>query len=443
MFANKEIDLDFLDSCCSEVVLPEEVTNKGRRTVIEERSALVSNLSKFGVVYGFNTLTGHRDDVVFSELDVEKFNHSVLESHCIGYAPWFSEREVDYLVFAKIYSFSLGGTGVSSGVFDTLCSAWLDRRISAVKIPCFDSYSSGDVIPGAHLAHFLWHNIRCDFEIGDMMAMINGNYIHSGYALSIRRSLAAFFDDLMCTLANSLSVVGMGVEWMGRLLSIVDQCYPKKSFVFRSLQANHKPSLQQVSVSFRAIPELIQACRMAMLFFDEVLASCFSKCSANPLFLNCGKNVVSQASFLSPELSLASSQLIDSLQYSAWQSLRRISFMLSPLSGNPQDAAGGKLDLGLIQVPKRLQARLDAQRLASSTRPFALGSGSSYGIEDSWTYGVLLISQLKEFIQLMREMLVEESAVAEYIMQVEKGKKPSYNEIAEQIAFSRKFDYFN
>src|SRR5690554_6303779 len=440
MLENRRVDLDSLVSCCEERSLPEFVVRHGRNVVAAERKAILSNLSSFGCVYGFNTLTGHRDDVSFSGPELQGFNDSVLDSHCIGRGPWFSEREVGYLVFSKLHSFSLGGSGVSLSVFDGLCAAWDRRSVFSARIPRLDSYSSGDVIPGAHLAHFLRHSEGCEFEVGDMIAVINGSYVHAGYALSVRQELATSLDELLHTIARSLSVVEVGAEWVSRLKLFLDVCCPENSR-FDDVSLSKKSTGKQLSVSFRGIPEMIQALWLARRGFDEALIDCFSCPSANPLFVNGGQGVVSQASFLRPELSLASSKLIDALHFSAWQALRRICFMLNPASGNLLDASSGGLDLGLIQVPKRLQARLDQQRLLSGVRPFCMGSSASNGIEDCWTYGVFLVYQLKEMIALVREMLLEEAAVAEYIKRVERGEKVKYRGLVEEAGLLRGLRY--
>lgn len=443
MLEKVEVDLDNLELFITRKKLPGFLSARGLNVVSYERELILSNLDSFGPTYGFNTLPGHRDNVSFTDDEVNDFNRSVLESHCIGMSPWFSKRELDYIIFAKIHSLSLGGSGISPLLYKEICSAWENDKFHSAKIPKNDSYSSGDVIPGAHLASFLNKELSVDFSIGDMMAVINGDYFHVGSSLSIRKELMNTSFYLVDTVIESIEVIEMGKKWNERFIDVLLSVYPKRRFEIEKICLPENTRTRQASVSFRSIPDLIESFKVALDNFDAALIKSVSRKSANPLFIANSVSMVSQASFISPTLSFATSQLIDVYQFLSWQSLNRIKYMLNPLSGNYQDASVGKMDLGLIQVPKKLQARLDDMRMKTSTRPFSFGSDASQGVEDTWTYGVLLNIQLKNMNFVLNEILVEEAAVAQYIKYIKNNKKIAYIELVKKIKRERGLKCFS
>ena len=141
-------------------------------------------------VYGTNTLVGHRDGDTVSEPGA--IAAEILKTHAIAGAPWYGRHAAKCIGYAKLYSWAAGLSGVSRKLFEGVRDLLLDPDFYP-QIPQAASYSCGDVIPAAHwakcvldeLARRRSHTVRP----GEIMALINGNFVHVGYAVSLAAKL--------------------------------------------------------------------------------------------------------------------------------------------------------------------------------------------------------------------------------------------------------------
>ena len=101
-------------------------------------------------------------------------------------------------------------SGVSPELFQFLSTLVIDPKFST-KIPKNCSYSSGDVIPSSHWALSILTELKnrngYSVQAGDIMNLINGNFLQVGYAASlvkkIRRSWLFFIE--LSSIANEVS----------------------------------------------------------------------------------------------------------------------------------------------------------------------------------------------------------------------------------------------
>lgn len=357
-------------------------------------------------VYGATTLTGHLDSVRIPVDQAAKVQQRIIDSHCVGTAPFYPPATARLIGHAKARTVAAGGSGLSAAIFKHLLDTLPDPEFQP-RIPALASYSCGDVIPGAHWARALLEHDgfarNCALQPGDALALINGNFVDLGATLALvpplRGALAA------CA-ANSRQLA----QAMGQ---------PAESLLRASVPATVRPVLElvaatdggdaapipaaptQVEVSIRATPQLLAALFPAAATLVRVLGEELAAPSANPMVSAAAQRIDSQASFMSPRLSIAKSGLAEAVLFASWACQGRIAAVARRLEANGGEGFDG---LDVIQVPKLTQAWLEESRLRLGRRLFASGSDTSQGIEDLWTFGTIASAQLDHGIATWTRM---------------------------------------
>src|SRR5699024_4210912 len=103
-------------------------------------------------IYGVNTLVGHLDNVNLTDEEMNQFQQYLLHNHMLGTNESYSDFEVNCISYIKMHTYSLGGSGITLDIYKHLLTLMEEERIEA-NVPKHASYSSGDVIPGAHWAN--------------------------------------------------------------------------------------------------------------------------------------------------------------------------------------------------------------------------------------------------------------------------------------------------
>lgn len=380
----------------------------------QHKTALLSNGAI--PVYGANTLTGHRDGENVEQSDVVAYQYEILDSHAIATAPFYDDSVARHITFAKLYNLCAGGSGVSPALFSRLRELALSADFTPL-VPRHASYSSGDVIPAAHWAREML-NWRAPYtpEAGEVMALINGNFVVLGRGAElvfrlcdlVRRSLDNTARMLFVTHCDA---VPFHVEKPSSRCWVVD--------VFRALEGWCVAPLagfRQKSVSLRATPQVVQGLCDALDDWLCEINRLLTLPSGNPLFDPSHPAPLSQASFLTPVLSVKTGSLIEHLLLFAWAATGRTQFLLSgEVSGVPRDASTGQSRLSLIQYPKLMTACLEEARMIAGRRVFASGASTSYGIEDIWTQSLTQLDQLNAVIELLGRLTDTEGQVLDRV----------------------------
>src|SRR5690606_31922805 len=129
------------------------------------------------------------------------------------------------------------------------------------SVPVQSSYSCGDVIPGAHWArsvldHLARRGTPYDLRRGEGMALINGSFVHLGYAASIAEPLAVLW---AMQLDSMRSDIALGHAEIG-MLDYARQSGGVPAAALSHIEgaaASGKGDGAQWPVSFRAIPETV------------------------------------------------------------------------------------------------------------------------------------------------------------------------------------------
>jgi histidine ammonia-lyase len=361
-------------------------------------------------IYGATTLVGHRDHERLSAAEAQTFQADFLASHAIGAAPWYSNQIARCIGYAKLYALAAGGSGISSELYQATIQRVLDPNF-APQVPQGCSYSCGDVIPGAHWAQaVLNHPPQYPPAAGEVMALLNGSFVHVGYTLGIIAPLEQFGTLLIETtrLNNQLveaNRVNFAAPCRGHSQAIVQS-------IAESLGTDYADYRRQDPVSVRATPQIIETFVEAGRSLYQQLDYHLRCPSGNPLFSADFDYPLSQASFLAPSLSLKTEAVIEAILFALWASVSRTQYLLSgQIASIPADGANAQNALPLIQLPKLMMSILERCRQSAGRRIFAAGAQTSNGTEDLWTYGVNTTEQLDRLCTEGAQMLAIEMFV--------------------------------
>lgn len=377
------------------------------------------NLIAKGIpIYGGNRRPGHRETE--HESSEQALSNQILQSHAIGDAPWCDQHQARSMSVAKLAMWRAGGSGVSLKLYNRVLDLLSDSEFQPL-IPRRNSYSAGDVIPAAHWAQaILSGSPKTGAYAGhpEIMAMINGAFIHAGIALNtiplLRDAWVLFFENTvayMHSLRNNsfLRIPRVGLAPAAETASKLLRHATSNSPLVAGLQD---------SISLRATDEVFETLLEAVDRMAQRLAESLQRPSCNPLISVNHNNGISQASFFLPTLSVAQSALIDALLFAMWAQVGRTTFLLSgDVPKIPSDGATLRNPLGLIQYPKQMMALLEEARAKGSRSVYSSGGSTSHGIEDLWSNGITTTEILAEICKCFFRMSSIEACVLRYLQQ--------------------------
>ena len=280
-------------------------------------------------IYGVNTRVGHRGHEQLSPADIQTFQQDFLASHTLGGPPWYSAYTTRCISYAKMYSLAAGGSGISTAMYhNATCSSVFNPTVKPL-IPQHCTYSCGDVIPGAHWAKFVLDNFP-NYEPrarAEVMALLNGSFVHVGYTLSLTRSLEKLGTLLIETTRLNNQLV------QANSVNFSVPCKPHSQrivqYIVQSLSTTHTDYRYQDPVSVRASPQIIETFVDAVRSLYQQLDYQLRSPSNNPLFSLETDYPLSQASFLAPTLSIKTEAVIEAILFALWASVNRTQHLLS------------------------------------------------------------------------------------------------------------------
>jgi hypothetical protein len=325
--------------------------------VLDERALVDASLASADAapVYGFTTRLGHEDSLALS---VEE-QRDLLRDHLVGPASWAPAEWRHLLAATKAEQLHHGGSGVHPDAYRAVLGAL--GRGGAIEGNWVNSYSCGDVVPGAWFAaDLLADHGDLLTHPGDLITIINGHYISTSLSLVATASLARSVAALLAAwlpgsgAAEAQPLSGAPSQWQG--------------------QAGASPL--QAPISLRDPDPVLAAVNRTFGAIGAALEARLGSPSCNPRFAPtpAGVRAVSQSSFLDYELTFA---LTNALQLAAltaglWQRLIQ--------HRCDQPAGEGEVS-HRIQAPKTAQGLVERVRLAAQL-PTAFSGFDSQGIED-------------------------------------------------------------
>lgn len=344
-------------------------------------------------IYGVNTLVGHMDDQGLDPEAAADFQAELLDNHALGGPPFFDAWTARCFSYAKAQAFSRGGAAVTPELYDQLLAAAVDPGFLP-EVPRSCSYSCGDVIPGAHWARaFLAHRGEARPRPKEGLSLINGAFIHVGAGLAALPALERLWHIFLEASALNARACQANISNYSAILGPQEDPISELAAWMRDRAGVDGAYRRQDPISLRAFPQLAAALGRALAGFFAALDEALARPSDNPLIAASGP--LSQASFLTPAITLATSQLVEGLLMVMWAIERRVHHLLSgAVPGIPVNNSSGPRDLGYVQVPKLMTAILEEARMLGGRRAFASGSSTSYGIEDHWSFGLASLATL-------------------------------------------------
>ena len=379
-------------------------------------------------IYGANTLPGHNDDKRVSAEALRDYQRNLLESHAIGDAPWFDAGSVRAMTLAKAVSVSHGATPIHPERFIAMLDAIEDADFHP-RIPLEASYSSGDVIPGAHWALALIERAPGPLGPGEGMALMNGEFIHLGAGLRLAQELEELWR--CCLLVQRVSLRLMDADHGAFTAGLGSGVHPAAvdaiRYIGEGLQRGARAT--QDPVSFRTVCQQVEALAAGLADFGAALDLALSRPSENPLFI--GGRHCAHGGFVEPLLTVRTGAVIETLLVQAWMSNARLTHLLSGRrAGLPPEAACEEDALGLIQWPKLSRAILEDSRRDAGVRAFASGSSTSHDIEDFSSFGLRETRSARRLCSRVFDMLAIELTSAVWLARQVGRDLPTSEEFA-------------
>lgn len=233
-------------------------------------------------IYGVNQLPGHKDTEQMPDGFMDKFQRALIDNHCLPSTEAYDPEIGVYVTLAKASTLAAGGSTISAELYDRLVIAAGDPQFSPV-LPRNMSYSSGDVIPGAHWAQaLLAHASDYALKPGEGMALINGSFVHLGLATYAVAGLDLMWRKFLITTRNFFRYVRIDDAFFEyprtpRNETIADAVAFVSEFVF-------PPETDKVQpyVSVRATPQVLEGLYRSVEQFTTELEIALDTPTGNP-----------------------------------------------------------------------------------------------------------------------------------------------------------------
>lgn len=335
------------------------------------REAVERFLADGGHAYGFSTFLGHLDRYPVDGSQSEQ----IFEAHLVGTPELVDAGAVRAMTVLKLCHLSQAASGISGKAYRAL----LERRreVGDRLIDLDASYGSGDVVCASWWTRAVL-GASPPFEQGDVIALINGNFVVPGLVLHSRAELRQ-------TVGRALALIEGGVARIEKVPGV------------------------QLPVSARDPKPLTAQLARALAAVDEALVASANGPSGNPLFVSRDGGIVaeSNSSFLDFGLSSALVVLSEALKIlSAY--VRSVTLSLARQAEEGQDSPlhGAQF----VQLPKVSKAYLD-QVLALLGASVGYGQTESDGVEDIGDAALLRCHQVRRALPLLGKQLALLDAV--------------------------------
>ncbi|MGH3433513.1 MAG: hypothetical protein ACRDQB_11830 [Thermocrispum sp.] len=345
-------------------------------------------------VYGFNTLLGQLDNVAA----VTSNQHTLLQAHLIGRTVPITGVLPDLILSVKLEQLSHGGSGLHPQTYRAVLQTF--RGPDAEVLGAWsDSYSSGDVVPAAWwVKHLQQADPELRLHSGDLIALLNGNFISTAFALRACERLLGYLSRF---LGKAIEVVQPGRvgaladdgDWLARVIA---DDLPVDSHLLRA-GAN-----LQAPVSMRDMASYVSPISTAVDSLRAAVESRLGAFSGNPTFARVGGRMrhASQASFLDLNLSMALTSGIQLTHFCMAAVQRFIQHVCDTRRGRAPLQY-----LKFVQPPKVASALLVEAAAKHGALPSRFQLAESEGIEDQADLSLSIAQSLADLVQLAGDQL--------------------------------------
>lgn len=367
---------------------PDEEWLKAQDRISSQRAMVDRHLSTTNRphVYGFETFFGPLD----SNRAPEESQLMLLKAHLQGRQGYIDGDTFAAITAVKLEQLSLGGTGVHPDTFRGVLKS-MDLADSQYAGAWKDSYSSGDVVPASWwLKNILDHGRLPTLHQGDVIALINGNFVSTAMGVIALDSLTRYFAKFLAISACFVDPVPARLDGGDLPMSLIEAIWHRTHV--RPLLASDV----QRPVSVRDGRLYVRAVAACLNQMADALSERLDASSGNPLFVvqpDGELGSLSQASFLGFSLTQASTSAIQTLSLCMGAFQR----FTQQKSDSLQSASMEPLQYA-VQPPKVSQAILEGARLRFGNLPLSFTGVESGGVEDVWDLSLTTTGMLKDFI---------------------------------------------
>ena len=346
-----------------------------------ERKAIEGLLESGGDAYGFTSLFGPLDTIDASD----GYQSSLLQWHLIGCPSEIPRRAGDWISAVKLQQLSLGGSGLSPETYLAILNRFAGGISYSIDLDA--SYSSADVVPASWWVHSVLDDSHPIRNNGDLIALINGNFVSIGLLAYATERLI----NCLCTLLATPATVGF--KGYGQTHS--------QTAIVRSLNidaaSNNRP---QQSVLSRDCLPIISGILQEISRSVEVVSSASTRKSCNPVFKFDSNDVVaiSNSSFLDFSAASASLGLAHATRLAARLLNKVVSTACVSAAENDKD------NPRWVQYPKVTLGYCIAIE-GGEAGPMQMTGSESGGVEDLWDTGLASTNQLLNQLKILDKEL--------------------------------------
>lgn len=336
-----------------------------------ERNFIDKELQFGKKAYGFTSLFGPLDK---DSIDPEQ-QELLLTAHLVGFPSPLKSSTAKTICAAKMISLSNGGSGISRATYENFLHFITTRDYIAHPISCDlnASYGSGDVVPASFIIRSIFGE-NYPWSKGDLIALINGNFISTGFSIDYLLRLIKTINSFMAHLSPYIkSPKFSSSPWL--------ELYEDQ--MMKRAEWEEPPQLSVVERDWEPILNAIDNTLSCMV---QSLETSLGKKSANPLFIPSKDSISanSQSSFLdfrltfSIQQSLTLTKLISGI-------IQQITEKIS------QDITNRSTNLTsdkvlCVQYPKISEAY--RARLHALIPPQGFTGNMSGGVENLWDFSL-------------------------------------------------------
>ena len=396
-------------------------------------------------IYGLNTGLGANLETSVSG-DASAFQRQLLEGRSGAVGEALPQEIVRATMLARAAMLSVGGSGISVGVFAALVEA-LNAAVHPV-MPSLGSIGAGDLVLMAALGRMLTGDGEADYQgrrmpsakammlarltpinlaPKDGLSLINASAVSTGSgALAVADALSALMQQQQAGALTMEAIAANQTILDPRLHAARPAaCQQAAAKELRELLARNEapaPTTLQDPLSIRCMPSIHGALIHAIDQARQAVEIELNAAADNPLVMGEDEMVLSTGNFHTASLALAFETLgLAIAQTAAASAGRFVQLTGSGRNGLPKYLSPvGGASAGFVPLQKTVTAILAAIR--HKANPVMLDFLSiSEGVEDHATQTLLAISKCAEMIVLWRRLIALELIAAAQAVDVREG----------------------
>ena len=460
-----------LDRAIAEIAKDRSAVEKSRKVV---ESALGDGGNYYGINTGFGFLANKRIDAD----ELEKLQQNLILSHAVGLGDAVPKEICRLMLKLKVYSLSLGFSGVSLETFDRLLMFVQKDWISVV--PNKGSLgASGDLAPLAHLCLPLigrgefWGDdgkskvsaksvLQSEglspiaLQAKDGLALINGTQLMTAYGAHVLQRAQSLVKNADILAAISLEALKGSIKPFDERIQEVRQQPGQRKVAFNIrallrgsdiLESHKNCDKVQDPYSLRCVPQVHGATRDLLDYANTVIENELNSVTDNPLVFDNG-DIISGGNFHGQPIALAMDSAAMALAEIASISERRIYLLLRGLDGLPTVLVNDSGVNSGFMIPQYTAASLVSHNKVLCHPASVDSIPSCLGQEDHVSMGSISAIKLLEVLRNVEQVLAIEAFTAAQALDFRHptisgaGVEAAHSEIRKRVSHKDVDDFF-